>query len=384
MSKSRPPVCQPLSIVFLLSLLLGMGVGAQTPAGKNPLDDLDSLLKGNAPSGTLFRLVDAADPKRPLAPQLFWRRIPAFTVAHTTPVRFRLGGDEIIAPKQVTDGPQTELSYTYPIEGRRKLEAGRFVITPGEIPLSLDAGHIKSDHPALRVAGDEVQILCAPVRFDGVDERGAPVPVRVKLQSGKDSLLREDAAFNPLLIWLPVGVRYQSSLGSFTLSPQGKLENVTTEAGVTVNGEGLRLLVKPTAPALATPSPANQLWLVSHRGRTVFAPHEAPVFTVLVPRGFAGGEAKVLGKVGSALTALGTIVLPAVTQGEFDSRAFTLRAGDLPLGEHELWVEAGGASSAHLPVTIVSWEPRSSFFTHTTSHCTGQWPATDAGLKLLV
>ena len=159
MSKSRPPVCQPLSIVFLLSLLLGMGVGAQTPAGKNPLDDLDSLLKGNAPSGTLFRLVDAADPKRPLAPQLFWRRIPAFTVAHTTPVRFRLGGDEIIAPKQVTDGLQTELSYTYPIEGRRKLEAGRFVITPGEIPLSLDGGHIKSDHTALRVTSDEVQFL---------------------------------------------------------------------------------------------------------------------------------------------------------------------------------------------------------------------------------
>lgn len=383
MSRSRPHFYQPLSMVLLLSILLGMSMSAQTPAVKSRIDDFDSLLKGDAPSGTLFRLVDAADPKRPLAEQLFWRSIPAFTVAHTTPVRFRLGGDEIIAPKQVTEGPQTELSYTYPIEGRRKLEAGRFVVTPGEIPLSLDGGRIKSDHPALRVVGDEVQILCAPVRFDGVDERGAPVPVRVTLQSGKDSLLREAAAFNPLLIWLPVGVRYQSSLGSFTLSPQGKLENVTAEAGVTVHGEGLRLLVKPTAPALATPSPANQLWLVSHRGRTAFAPREAPVFTVLVPRGFAGGEAKVLSKVGSALTALGTVLLPAVTEGEFDSRAFTLRAGDLPLGEHELWVEAGGVSSAHLAVTIVSWEPRSSFFTHTTSHCTGQWPATEAGLKLL-
>jgi hypothetical protein len=99
-------------MVLLLSILLGMSMAAQTPAVKSRLDDFDSLLKGDAPSGTLFRLVDAADPKRPLAEQLFWRSIPAFTVAHTTPVRFRLGGDEIIAPKQVTEGPQTELSYT--------------------------------------------------------------------------------------------------------------------------------------------------------------------------------------------------------------------------------------------------------------------------------
>jgi hypothetical protein len=383
MSNPRPHSYQTLSVVFLLSFLLGIGEAAQTPVGKTPLDDLDSLLKGDAPSGTLFRLVDAADPKRPLAPQLFWRHIPAFTVAHTTPVRFHIGGEEIIGPKQVTEGPQTELSYTYPIEGRRKLDSGRFVITPGEIPLSRDGGRIKSDHPALRVVGDEVQILCAPVRFDSADERGVPVPVRVTLQSGKDLLLRESAAFNPLLIWLPVGVRYQSSLGSFTLSPQGRLENVVAEAGVSVNGQGLRLLVKSPAQALASPSPANQLWLVSHRNRTVFAPHEAPVFTVLVPRGFSGGEAKVLSKIGSAVVALGTVGLPAVMQGEFDSRAFTVRAANLPLGAHEMWVEAGGASSAHLPLTIVSWEPRSSFFTHTTSHCTGQWPATEAGLKLL-
>ena len=162
-------------LLGLLLLLCGLDLGAQTPSAKKPstpdrsLDDLDSLLKGDGPSGTLFRFVDAADPKQPLAPRLFWRRIPAFTAAHTAPVRVRLGGDEIIAPKQVTNGPLTELTFTYPLEGRRKLESGRFVLTPGNLPLALDGGQFRSDHPALRIVGDEVQIRCAPVRFDGVD-----------------------------------------------------------------------------------------------------------------------------------------------------------------------------------------------------------------------
>ncbi|MEN9574168.1 MAG: hypothetical protein RL514_2023 [Verrucomicrobiota bacterium] len=395
-------------LLGLLLLLCGLDMGAQTPSAKKPstpdrsLDDLDSLLKGDGPSGTLFRFVDAADPKQPLAPRLFWRRIPAFTAAHTAPVRVRLGGDEIIAPKQVTNGPLTELTFTYPLEGRRKLESGRFVLTPGDLPLALDGGQLRSDHPALRIVGEEVQIRCAPVRFDGVDERGAPVPVRVTLQSGKDSLLREAAAFNPLVIWLPVGVRYQSSFGDFTLSALGKVEKASPETGVTVTSEGLRRLVKSTATTSATPQPANQLWLVSHRGRAVFAPHEEPLFTVLAPHGFAGGEAKLMlgartptSAVSSvrrtaagdvdvrAPFALGILTLPAVALPDFDSRAFTLRAADLPPGDHELWVESGAAKSARIPVTIVPWEPRSSFFTHTTSHCTGQWPTNDAGLKLL-
>lgn len=388
--------------LLLLLLLSGWSAGAQTPPAKKPatpdksLDDLDSILKGDGPSGTLFRFVDAADPKQPLAPRLFWRRIPAFTAAQTVPVRVRLGGDELIAPKQVTNGPLTELTFTYSLEGRRKLEPGRFVLTPGDLPLALDAGQLKSDHPALRIVGDEVQIRCAPVRFDGVDERGAPVPVRVTLQSGKDSLLREAAVFNPLVIWLPVGVRYQSSFGDFTLSALGKVEKAAPEAGVTVTSEGLRKLMKAEAVTASTPAPANQLWLVSHRGRAVFAPHEEPLFTVLAPRGFPGGEAKLMLRAGGLqppsvapaaearrLQVPGTLTLPAVTHTDYDSRAFTLRAADLPPGDHELWVESGTAKSARIAITIVPWEPRSSFFTHTTSHCTGQWPTNDAGLKLL-
>ncbi len=377
----------------LALLLLGTAVFAQSKTGKAPgpagtlPDELESLLKVDGPAGTLFRLVDAADPKQPLAPRLFWRHIPAFTAANTTPVRVSVGGEDVIAPKQNVDDGETELNFTYPIEGRRKLEPGRYVITPGDIPIVLDAGRIKSDHPAVQVAGDEVQIRCAPVRFDGVNEAGSPVPVRVNVACGKSVLLRERAAFSPLILWLPVGVRYFSSLGDFALSAQGKLENVSPEPGVTVTADGLRLLVKAAA-ATADASPVESgPWLVSHRGRAVFTPEEEPVFTALVPHGFGGGEAKVMAAIGGAEggrpAQIGTLSLPAVKDGRYDSRAFVLRTSCLPVGDHQLWIETASGASAKIPVSVVAWEHRSSFFTETTSHCTGQWPANDAGLKLL-
>src|SRR5436309_11155541 len=105
--------CRPAVRIFIATLLLALlapGVTAQTKAGKTaapsakPADDLDLLLKADAPVGTLFRLVDAADPKQPLEPRLFWRRIPAFASATTTPVRISVGGDDVIAPKQITEG----------------------------------------------------------------------------------------------------------------------------------------------------------------------------------------------------------------------------------------------------------------------------------------
>jgi hypothetical protein len=387
MNTPSPPGCLVIRVVLVAlftctAFAQTKATKPSTPAGK-PADDLDLLLKADAPVGTLFRLVDAADPKRPLEPRLFWRRIPAFASVTTTPVRVSVGGDDVIAPKQVTDGGLTELNFTYPIEGRRKLEPGRYVITPGDIPLVLDAGRFKSDHPALLIAGDEVQIRCAPVRFEGVNEAGAPVPVRVEVAYGKTALLREKAAFSPLVIWLPVGVRYLSTLGNFTLSAQGKLENVSPEPGVTVTPESLRLLVKSAAPATAAAPAEGGPWLVSHRGRAVFTPNEEPVFTALVPRGFAGGEAKIMVGIGARNVHLGTLPLPAVEQSAYDSRAFIMRTKSLPLGDHQLWIETPAGASAKIPISVVSWEPRSSFFTETTSHCTGQWPANDAGLQLL-
>ncbi len=388
---SYRPALRIFFAVILLALLAPT-VTAQTKAGRpatpaKPTDDLDLLLKADAPVGTLFRLVDAADPKQPLEPRLFWRRIPAFASASTTPVRVSVGGDDVIAPKQITEGGLTELNYTYPIEGRRKLEPGRYVISPGDIPLVLDAGRFKSDHPALLIAGDEVQIRCAPVRFDGVNEAGAPVPVNVEVAYGKTALLREKAAFSPLVVWLPVGVRYLSTLGNFNLSAQGKLENVSPEPGVTVTAEGLRLLVKSAAASNSAAPAEGGPWLVSHRGRAVFTPAEEPVFTALVARGFAAGEAKIMVALGQGKDArnvqVGTLALPAVAQTAYDSRAFTLRTASLPIGDHQLWIETAGGASAKLPISVVSWEKRSSFFTETTSQCTGQWPANDAGLQLL-
>ena len=92
------------------------------------------------------------------------------------------------------------------------------------------------------------------------------------------------------------------------------------------------LLLKSPAPAAprAAANPAAKLFLTAHRERTVFTSDETSVFTVLAPRGFAGGNValrcEAAGNSKAPPLTLGTIALPAVTSGEFDSRQFTLRS----------------------------------------------------------
>ncbi len=147
--------------------------------------------------------------------------------------------------------------------------------------------------------------------------------------------------------------------------------------------------------------PPGKLWLVPHRGRTVFAEHEDATFAVIASAGFKGDEATV-----SCATAglpsragdgkprsdeptvpqpmlLGRVVLPAVETPGFDSRLVTLRLRDIPPGDYRLAVVAGETRSELLPLTIVPWHSRSPFFVHTMSGCTGCWPTTDEGLAML-
>src|SRR5436309_3168739 len=85
------PMLRLLPWLFVTLFTCSAVAQSKRGAASAPSDDLDALLKGDAPTGTLFRLVDAADPKRPLEPRLFWRRIPAFVSANTTPVRIGVG-----------------------------------------------------------------------------------------------------------------------------------------------------------------------------------------------------------------------------------------------------------------------------------------------------
>lgn len=228
-------------------------------------DGLDSLLEGTS-QGTRFRLVDAADPKRALSEVVYWRTLLGVVAAQTTPAEFRLGGDDIIAPKLPTERPDGEDvpadEIVYPTEGFLKLKDGNHVLQPGNMQITVSGGEPASKHPAVKIietdGGRHVDILCAPVRLDAVDLSGAPIPVTIDVGSGEKSLLRAKASFNPLVIWLPIGTSYTSTLGSFKLDEQGKLTSVRPSSGVKATERGLRREVRersvPNEATAAAPS----------------------------------------------------------------------------------------------------------------------------------
>jgi len=226
------------------------------PKGKPASSGLDDLLDGGD-RGTVFRLVTAAAPHKPLSEMVYWRSVQNVVAAQTTPIEFRLGDVELIAPQTITAAGEATVEPTYPTAGQVKTTPGKHVITPGNLPVEITARGITSKHPAIKVVegktGPEVLILCAPVRFDGVDPQGVPQPVTVQIARGNKSLLRQNVRFNPLVLWLPVGADYTSSLGSFTLAADGKIQAQKSQltAGVTATESGLRKLVDDVARSVA-------------------------------------------------------------------------------------------------------------------------------------
>jgi hypothetical protein len=283
-----------LIVSALLLSALAAVASAQDPLdlldGKKPTkpaakgDDFDALLNGTA-KGTPFRLVMASDPSRGLDEVLYWRTLPGTVAAQTAPFEFRLGGTSVIAPviakSDEGEGPAVD---TYPTSGEAKLESGENLLKPGDIPIHVRGGVPSSKHPAIRVVetkvGQEVRILCAPVRLEAVDARGVPVPQNIQVTWQGKSLLRQAAAFNPLVIWLPIGVSYDSTFGPFSLSATGKVEANTSRlaADVTLTDVGLRKrLPAATAKAVNQPSPVLQITAKPIAAQTA-SPKEPPKF----------------------------------------------------------------------------------------------------------
>ncbi len=213
---------------------------------------LDNLLDGTE-RGTLFRLVTSDD--KPLQPLIYWRTMPGTVAASVPPVEFRLGDAELIAPKV---DPQGAAEPTYPISGRAELKAGKYTITPGNLALEVTAAGITSNHPAIKVAsgpaGQEVLIRCAPVRLEAVDTRGVPQPMPARVTWGNKSLLRKDARFTMLTLWLPLGSDYATSLGTVRVTETGQVQPLKGELaeGVQLVAGGLRRTVPMTSPPVDT------------------------------------------------------------------------------------------------------------------------------------
>ncbi len=376
----------------LLLLALSWLALANPAAAADPELDLDTVLSAVAPeltAGTLVRLVRFDMPDQSLDDEIYWRTYRGQTTASVAPVRFMLGQRAVIAPL-TQQNPETEqLVTTYPTHGRLNAGHGEHRLEPGAIALHLTDGQWSSAHPAVRIVGDEIHIRCAPVRLLVVDQQGLAQPADLAFSTDRLPLLRQPGRFRQLTMWLPVGARYRSTLGDFTLDGAGQLtaDAATLAPGVQVQERELRQQITARTTAadpLHFTHPAPALHLLTHLQRRVYAESEALPLTLLAPRGFAGGAVTVQVRSGDEPPrALGQVEMPQVEQVAFDARLLEIPAGTLGPGTYALTAVGAGMSSAPWAVTIVPWRARSSFFVHTMSCCTDAWPTDDEGLRLL-
>ncbi len=389
-----------------LLLLFALPLAAQfAPVGDKMdvagLDDLLADLGDEMPVGLRYRLVAVDAPEQGLADQVYWRELPGAAAAATFPVRFALDGHDLIVPV-VTPDDKLGLLHSYPTEVRAPAPRGRATLMPGRLTIEPAAGGLRTNHPALRGGKEGLDIVCAPIRFEARSPSGVLLPQRVEVRWDNQSLLRAVKEFMPLTIWLPVGLTYQSTFGSFSVSETGE----ATAAGQPVSGvriEGRTLTMQvaepPPAPRQSTPAEAG-LWLHSQRGRTAFTHEEAPWLHLLAsgprPAGQAvlharrvgeGALAEALGTLSAppnpADFELGAVDLPAIAGADFDGRSVQLPAALLPPGRYEIWLAEGERRSPAIAFELVPWQRRSSFLVQTMSCCTAA-PANDPpGLALL-
>jgi len=214
---------------------------------------MKEALKG----GVLFKLVKFDKPDEGIADSLFWRTLPGQVAASTFPVKFSIGGKEVIKPEMLVNENDVGTTYRYVPEGRGDIR-GEAVLQP----CSLQVGR-GARHPAIQREGTELRILCAPVRFEAIATDGKPVARPVKILFDDEPLLRQDASFCPLIMWLPIGVKYNSNWATFTVTPEGKVQadEKNLAEGVVATPTGFRRAVKPEAydrPGRRQPTPAEQ------------------------------------------------------------------------------------------------------------------------------
>jgi hypothetical protein len=257
------------------------------PKAKTPptLDKVDSLLDA-ADGRVRFRLVPHDAPEESLDARLYWRSVNGVVAAEATPVEFRLGDVELIAPQVSQSAKGRSAEPVYPTEARAQLRPGKQLLTPGGATLDIKGGVVKSSHPAIQVvetdSGTEVRIRCAPVRLEAVDRAGTPVPAAIRVTRNERSLLRQETKFNPLVLWLPVGGQYDSSFGQFALTAAGQIDAKASQLapGVTLSTAGLRRTVDELPGAAALPEVSDLLQVNVSGGKPVEHP---PSFSAFVP-----------------------------------------------------------------------------------------------------
>ena len=406
MNETRDPLGCPRRIGALaasLVLLLGLVALAQElpPIGEDLLGGEDELAQASS-EGTYKILLVGPDGK-PIRDQRHIRGIPGQISICDFPKVFLLEGKTLFATG-VTLGAGPDIGAggqvkVYNAPGKDNPELYGFVsrcsadLPPGKYriePFGLDFqvnGRLVAQHPALSVDAQTLKVHLVPVTFGAVEEgTGRPVPLAQLALSCRNGNLLEGIipeqfaemrarAFMPLIIYLPRGLAYASSLGRFEITDDGK---IVPEAGARYAGGAFTATV-PRARREAEPV-GKGYWMLSHALRRVFRRDEEALFTVIASGEYPASDLPVLAKTEKAQHRLGTLKMPAVAG--VDSRQLVVDVGALAPGAYELTV---GHKDAHgFAFEVVDATRSTPLFLHCTACCNGADFTTDTeGLKVL-
>jgi hypothetical protein len=252
------------------------------------------------------------------------------------------------------------------------LPTGKYSIEPFAITFDV-AQNISTNHPALAAQGNTIRVRTAPVTFRAVDTAtGTQVPLTdLKLLCQATDLLKdlletkEPIGFNPLTLFLPVGVTYKSSFGDFSIDEKGVVHPSDAAAAFFENGAFVRKFDgKPPAAVDASPI-GKGYWLASQNMRRVFKRGEIAPFLILASGELPAAKLPIVAKNSVGEFALGAVAMPAVTGT--DSRLFQVDISALAPGKYELTAKIAGAHT--FAFEVVDLLPANPLFLFTVNAC---------------
>ncbi len=325
---------------------------------QSALSDLDQDLKKESHAGGLTILLVGPDGAG-IDGKRFVRSIPGQLSVCEFPHVFRLEGADLFTAGTNLDAslgkdvavrvstqadPAAGTGVQYRAVSTASIQPGKYRIVPFDLAFEVTgAGAVVPGHPALSYAKDTLQIHVVPVTFSAVDAAGGfAVPLTAfKLQLGETDLLSNLApgqagalAFCPLTLYLPRGLKYESSAGAFAIDAEGKIVPAVPDSF-----RGGRFVLNREAKAAPAPLPVGPgYWVFAQNLRQVFKRGEAARFHVIASGTLPAADLPVVVRAGTQRHAVGTVRLPAVSGGT-DARLFSLDTNALPPGRYEIGLD---------------------------------------------
>jgi hypothetical protein len=252
-----------------------------------------------------------------------------------------------------------------------RIPPGKYSIAPFDLEFEV-RGNVIAASPALSAQGKTLTIHATPVTFRAQAPGGVGLALSgFQLFHGQTNLLEHlvdssaGPAFSSLTLYLPRGLEYRSTFGTFRIDEQGAVVATKLAEGVKLSGS--TFTQETTAQALAPVEAVGKgYWMLSPNLRRVFRRGETARFEVIVAGEGAAATLPVVLVEGNARREIGKLDLPASPAGT-DARLMLLDTGKLAPGKYEITL--GHADARSFAFEIVDLQPTTPLFLFTVNSC---------------